>query len=125
MTDLERRSFLSAVTASLGLATAASGDRLAAVSQVPTASTPHPIDVYHHFAQPAWIAEVKGRPLLQAYKMDAAQSVEDLDRGGVVAAMVSITNPGLWFGDAAVTNRPGPRLQRVRCQAGPGPSGAI
>ncbi len=33
------------------------------------AQTPSPagrrIDVHHHFAPPAWIAEVKGRPMLQ------------------------------------------------------------
>ena len=28
-----------------------------------------------------------------------------MDRGDVAAAMVSVTNPGLWFGDAAVTKR--------------------
>jgi len=28
-----------------------------------------------------------------------------MDRGGVAAAVVSITNPGLWFGDTAVTSR--------------------
>jgi predicted TIM-barrel fold metal-dependent hydrolase len=28
-----------------------------------------------------------------------------MDRGGVAAAVVSITNPGLWFGDRAATNR--------------------
>ena len=28
-----------------------------------------------------------------------------MDRGEVAAAIVSITNPGLWFGDRAVTNR--------------------
>ena len=28
-----------------------------------------------------------------------------LDRGGVAAAVVSITNPGLWFGDAGQTRR--------------------
>ena len=28
-----------------------------------------------------------------------------MDRGGVAAAVVSITNPGLWFGDMAVTRR--------------------
>jgi len=51
--------------------------------------------------------EVKGRPLLQAANTTwtPAKSIEDMDRGSVAAAVVSITNPGLWFGDAAVTGR--------------------
>jgi predicted TIM-barrel fold metal-dependent hydrolase len=51
--------------------------------------------------------EVRGRPLLQAANTawTPAKSIEDMDRGGVAAAVVSITNPGLWFGDAAVTQR--------------------
>jgi 6-methylsalicylate decarboxylase len=106
MTDLDRRSFLTAAIASLGLAMS-SGDRLAAFAQAATPGRPHRIDIHHHFAPPAWVAEVKGRPLLQAAntRWTPAQSIEDMDRGGVAVAMVSITNPGLWFGDAAVTNR--------------------
>jgi len=63
--------------------------------------------MHHHFAPPAWIAEVKGRPLLQAANTNwtPSNSIEDMDRGGVAAAVESITNPGLWFGDAAVTRR--------------------
>jgi predicted TIM-barrel fold metal-dependent hydrolase len=63
--------------------------------------------MHHHFAPPAWIAEVKGRPLLQAAntRWTAEQSLEDMDRGGVAAAVVSITNPGIWFGDAGQTRR--------------------
>lgn len=106
MTDLDRRSFLTTAIASLGLAMS-SGDRLAAFAQAATPGRPHRIDIHHHFAPPAWVAEVKGRPLLQAAntRWTPAQSIEDMDRGGVAVAMVSITNPGLWFGDAAVTNR--------------------
>jgi 6-methylsalicylate decarboxylase len=50
---------------------------------------------------------VKGRPLLQAANTTwtPAKSIEDMDRGGVAAAVVSITNPGMWFGDLAVTRR--------------------
>jgi predicted TIM-barrel fold metal-dependent hydrolase len=53
------------------------------------------------------VAEVKGRPLLQPAntRWTPAQSIEDMDRGGVAAAVVSITNPGLWFGDRGVTAR--------------------
>jgi predicted TIM-barrel fold metal-dependent hydrolase len=63
--------------------------------------------MHHHFAPPAWVAEVKGRPLLQAANTTwtPAKSIEDMDRGGVAAAVVSITNPGMWFGDLAVTRR--------------------
>lgn len=107
MTDLDRRRFLTTALASLGLGATVGGDRLAAAAQAPAPVTPHRIDIHHHFAPPAWIAEVKGRPLLQAANTNwtPARSIEDMDRGGVAAAMVSITNPGLWFGDAAVTRR--------------------
>ncbi len=106
MTDLDRRSFLTTAIASLGLA-ASSGDRLSAFVQAGTAARPHRIDIHHHFAPPAWVTEVKGRPLLQPAntRWTPAQSIEDMDRGGVAVSMVSITNPGLWFGDAEVTRR--------------------
>jgi 6-methylsalicylate decarboxylase len=106
MTDLDRRSFLTTAIASLGLV-ASSGDLRAAMAQASRAARPHRIDIHHHFAPPAWVSEVKGRPLLQAAntKWTPAQSIDDMDRGGVAAAMISITNPGLWFGDAEVTRR--------------------
>jgi predicted TIM-barrel fold metal-dependent hydrolase len=105
MFDANRRRLLTGTLASLGLA-AIGDDALAALVQ--SAPTPaRRIDVHHHFAPPAWIAEVKGRPLLQPANTawTPARSIEDMDRGGVAAAMVSITNPGLWFGDMAATGR--------------------
>src|ERR1700741_1480720 len=68
---------------------------------------PHRIDIHHHFSPPQWIAEVKGRQLLQQANADwtPARSIEDMDRGGVAAAAISITNPGLWFGDKEITHR--------------------
>ena len=106
MTDLARRHVVTSLLASLG-ATAAVGDRLALFAQSAPAVRPHRIDMHHHFAPPAWVTEVKGRPLLQPANTawTPAKSIEDMDRGGVAAAMVSITNPGLWFGDQAVTRR--------------------
>lgn len=124
MTDIDRRRFLAEALAAVGVAAA---HTVAAASTAPTASSrgveaaspsaagaaQRPvtnagrIDVHHHFAPPAWVAEVKGRPLLQVAntRWTPAQSIEDMDRGGVAAAVVSVTNPGLWFGDAAVTRR--------------------
>ena len=68
---------------------------------------PHRIDIHHHFSPPQWIAEVKGRQLLQPANANwtPARSIEDMDKGGVAAAAISITNPGLWFGDKEITRR--------------------
>jgi 6-methylsalicylate decarboxylase len=107
MADLDRRSFLASALASVGLGgTMTAHGRVPAFAQA-TGAEPNRIDIHHHFAPPAWIAEVKGRPLLQPAnaKWTPAQSIDDMDRGGVAAAVVSITNPGLWFGDLAVTRR--------------------
>lgn len=102
MAELERRAFLTSVLAAL------------AATMVPRAAGLQPpgvarrrIDVHHHFAPPAWIAEVKGRPLLQPANTawTPAKSIDDMDKGDTAAALVSITNPGLWFGDAAATRR--------------------
>ena len=53
------------------------------------------------------MTEVRGKPLLQPAnpRWTLEQSLEDLDRSGAAAAVVSITNPGLWFGDAAQSRR--------------------
>jgi predicted TIM-barrel fold metal-dependent hydrolase len=98
MTLVDRRTFIGAL-ASAGVA-AAGADRI-------VAAPPGRIDMHHHFAPPAWIDEVRGRPLLQPAntRWTPAQSLEDMDRGGVAAAIVSITNPGLWFGDRQQTAR--------------------
>jgi predicted TIM-barrel fold metal-dependent hydrolase len=104
MAGVNRRDFLSAAIASLA-ATPWRGGR-AALAQTPAVRRRR-IDVHHHFAPPAWVVEVKGRPLLQPANTSwtPQQSIDDMDRGDVAAAVISITNPGLWFGDAAVTTR--------------------
>src|SRR5262245_17198487 len=106
MTDFNRRTFLSAAMASLGLTAIAAGHPTA-FGQATASAKPFRIDIHHHFGPPAWVAEVKGRPLLQPANTTwtPAKSIEDMDRGGVAAAVVSITNPGLWFGDKAITSR--------------------
>jgi hypothetical protein len=106
MTDVDRRVFLLCTLASLGLAPPVreSGGPLWAQG---AASGAKRIDVHQHFAPPAWVAEVKGKPLLQAAntRWTPEQSIEEMENGGVSAAVVSITNPGLWFGDNAAAAR--------------------
>jgi predicted TIM-barrel fold metal-dependent hydrolase len=103
MTPLDRRQFLTGAVATLIASLGAR--RLHAIGQ-PAAGL-RAIDVHHHFAPPAWVSEVRGRPLLQAANTTwtPEKSIDDMDRGGVAGAVVSITNPGLWFGDAAATRR--------------------
>lgn len=107
MTDLDRRSFLATAIASLGMAATMRVPDAVALGQASPNFKPTRVDMHHHFAPPKWIAEVSGRPLLQPAntKWTPAQSIDDMDRGDVAAAVISVTNPGLWFGDKAVTTR--------------------
>src|SRR5215510_12654280 len=95
MTGMNRRHFLSIAIASLG------------VPQGTVSSKGGRIDIHHHFGPPVWVDAVRGRPLLQPANTTwtVAKSLEDMDRGSVAASVISITNPGLWFGDKAVTSR--------------------
>jgi predicted TIM-barrel fold metal-dependent hydrolase len=105
MTDLGRRHLLG-LLASTGLAASAGATSVLTLAQT-SGSKLHRIVIHHHFAPPAWVTAVKGRPLLQPANTTwtAAKSIEDMDRGGVATAVVSITNPGLWFGDAPMTRQ--------------------
>src|SRR5436190_23261439 len=93
-----RRTFLNGALASIAI-------RLTGAQTAATRR--YRVDIHHHFAPPVWVNEVKGRPLLQPANTTwtAAKSIEDMDRGDVAAAVISITNPGLWFGDKVVTAR--------------------
>ncbi|HUR34603.1 MAG TPA: amidohydrolase family protein [Vicinamibacterales bacterium] len=104
MTTIDRRAFL---TAALGVAAAPRCLLHGNAAQPQPPANRRWIDMHHHFAPPAWVNDVRGRPLLQPAntRWTPEQSIEDMDRGGVAAAMVSITNPGLWFGDPAQSRR--------------------
>src|SRR5690349_8935624 len=99
MSGVSRRTFLSTALASLEVARRG----ITGFAQI----KPYRIDIHHHFGPPVWVAEVKGRPLLQPANTTwtPAKSIEDMDQGSVAASVISITNPGLWFGDKAVTGR--------------------
>lgn len=103
MASVDRRTVLA------GLAASSAASFLGGVSSLVAAqpATPHRIDVHHHFAPPAWVTAVKGRPLLQPANTTwtPEKSIADMDRGGVALSLVSITNPGLWFGDAPMTKQ--------------------
>ena len=104
----DRRSFLTSAIATLGAAaTIGRADFLAARPQTADTSKKFLIDAHHHFAPPTWIEAMKGNKLLQVANTTwtVEKSLEDMDRGGASAALISITNPGLYLGDQQQTNR--------------------
>jgi predicted TIM-barrel fold metal-dependent hydrolase len=81
------------------------GGRLTA--QTPGGATRR-IDVHHHFANVELMAlmtqkKTSGFGTWNGYS--PAKAIEDMDKGGVQASMVSITTPGIWFGAAEETKR--------------------
>ena len=73
--------------------------------KVPPHRIAHRIDTHHHFNTPRWVAAVATRERLNPRARDwtPAQSIDEMDRNGVATSMLSITNPGLWFGDNEAT----------------------
>jgi predicted TIM-barrel fold metal-dependent hydrolase len=66
------------------------------------------VDVHHHFGSPAFVSMVntkksQGYQIWQPYT--PARAIEDMDRGGISTAMISITTPGIWFGNIDETRR--------------------
>ena len=61
------------------------------------------IDVHHHFSSPGFVAEIKARNTGQVALMEWSpqKSIEDMDKGGVATAILSISEPNVWFGDDA------------------------
>src|SRR5437764_781424 len=56
MTELDRRSFLTAAIGSLGLTATVTGDSFTAFAQAAAPARPRPLHIHHHFAPPAGVA---------------------------------------------------------------------
>ena len=71
------------------------------------------IDVHHHFIPPFWFEEVKehisrqggGRIVPNWFGWSEQRALERMDETGVATAIVSISAPGVWFGDVAQGRR--------------------
>ena len=92
-----------------GLAAAATGLLPASRPRAqPTSVRRGHVDVHHHYFPPAYLAplEAYGRknnlttwPPQRDWS--AARAIEAMDRAGVETAILSLSTPGVWFGDAA------------------------
>ena len=95
-----RRNFLAGGVAALGLgATGLSAiGRTPAAAQAPAAKTR--IDVHHHYIPPFHADALAsrrsgGRPP----QWSPAKSLEDMDKSGIATSIVSVVQPGIWFGN--------------------------
>src|SRR5438067_5653998 len=106
-TGMDRRSLLAGALAWLALGATAAMEVRPALAQPAAPAKPRRIDIHHHFSPPQWKDYVKGKELLQPANVNwtPEKSIEDMDKGGVAAAMISITNPGIWFGDKEATRQ--------------------
>ncbi len=103
----DRRQFLAAGVATLGVGAATVLKPSAARSQSPAAAARR-IDVHHHFIPPfhreVLLANRAGAGL-PPWSVEA--SLADMDKAGVTTAILSINQPGIWFGKVDEARRLG------------------
>lgn len=105
-----RRGFIAGAASALGLGLGASlsGSGLSgsALAQTPPAQTVAPpsrplIDVHHHLSPPSYIPELIKRNTNQRplYEWTPEKSIEIMEQANITTSMLSISEPGVWFGD--------------------------
>ena len=103
-----RRTFLAGGAAALGLGTLPAIGRIA----TPAAAQPAParprIDVHHHFI-PQFHVDSMMAPGRRAGapppKWSPALSLEDMDKSGIATSILSIAQPGIWYGNNVEESR--------------------
>jgi predicted TIM-barrel fold metal-dependent hydrolase len=65
------------------------------------------IDIHHHFAPPNYIPELTSRHTDQRPLVEwtTQKSLDVMGQAGITTAMISISEPGVWFGDNAQARR--------------------
>ena len=59
----------------------------------------HRIDVHHHVVPPSYLAEIASRRIGAPALWTPELSIEDMDRSGIAKSVLSLIQPGVWFGD--------------------------
>jgi 6-methylsalicylate decarboxylase len=101
-----RREVLS-VLAAFGVSAFLSEGALTAQKSGPTKKS-QLIDVHHHILPPVYLAEARDRLIAQQQGYLPARilnwspqnALAEMDQNGVASSIVSISTPGIWFGDA-------------------------
>lgn len=63
------------------------------------------IDVHHHILPPEYVNVIAARRATRVPEWSPQRSLDELDGAGIATAMLSLVNPGPWFGDAAEARR--------------------
>ena len=108
---ISRRNFISALAA-LGTSRLIPTQIAFGQSAPQTSDTPplRIIDIHHHVMPPKYVAKRKADILKvsvipSVVDWTPQQSLEDMDRNGVRTSLVSISTPGVWFGDPEEARR--------------------
>lgn len=123
-----RRQFVTRLAAlGLGAATAAGPAALAAGSS-PRADWPAGglIDVHHHHIPPFYVAEQReriagsrGGQITEAWlSWTPERALDAMDRSGVATAILSLSSPGVWFGDPTAARTLARRVNDYAAQLG-------
>jgi len=104
---LSRRAFVKSL-GGLGIGALAGGNRfsIAGISENGTRAANRLVDTHHHILPPEYVRmvgrDVIGKPSPSgAPNWDPAQSLQVMNANGIATAVVSISAPGIWFGNAA------------------------
>ncbi|TMH44756.1 MAG: amidohydrolase [Betaproteobacteria bacterium] len=96
-----RRTFLSKLAA-LGAAGAIPGGLTAQEpKRAPVAARrkPYRIDVHHHLMYPGYLEEIAGRRAGSTFNWSPAMSIEDMDKSGIAASILSLIQPSASIAD--------------------------
>jgi predicted TIM-barrel fold metal-dependent hydrolase len=72
-------------------------------NKILSGGAPHRIDVHHHLVPPGYIQAINRHTeiFMPIRNWTVESSLADMDQAGVATAILSLTTPGLWFGDVA------------------------
>src|SRR5580704_9348058 len=90
-----RRNFLAGGIAALSLSATAS--TFAAAQTAPAKTR---IDVHHHYLPPMQAEAMAANRVGGVPKWTPQLSLDDMEKAGVATAVLSLVQPGVWFGDA-------------------------
>jgi len=68
-------------------------------------SAAHRIDVHHHIVPPSYLAEIASRRIGAPAQWTPELSIEDMDKSGIAKSVLSLIQPGVWFGDVDEARR--------------------